>query len=516
MAWPPEEAAAHAAVVEALKRPSTYPYNPEAVDVRETHISYVFLAGESAYKLKKPVVLAFLDYGTRGRRLEMCHEEVRLNRRLAPSIYRGVLAVVPEGGGVRLEQADHPDAVQHVVWMRRFDEETTLAARVAAGAPAEADVDALGARLAQFHSDAPPAGRADPCGALRTQSDETFRSLFGLCRAPLAPLVAAAQRFTTAFLLARGGELEQRAAAGLVRDGHGDLRAEHVLVGDTVEVIDCIEFDPALREIDVGADLSFLVMDLERLGQPELARRLVTAYKAHGGDPGDDALVAFHGAHRAWVRAKVALISDREGAAAEAEQLLELGRRFSWRARRPLLLVVCGLSATGKTTLARELGRVSGAGVLSSDIVRKRLAGLAPTEHGEDEHYTPEFSRRTYAELGRLADHELRGSGMVVVDATFRDRSDRDAFTAALGRKLGDQTGVIECVAPPELRAERATARTRGASDATPEVVAAQTFEPLIDVEPGRHLIVRADRPVERVAADVEAWLDARLASGDG
>jgi uncharacterized protein len=504
-----------AEVVEALSRASTYPGQPQAVEVRETHISYVFLAGESAYKLKKPLVLPFLDYGTRERRLEMCHEEVRLNRRLAPSIYRGVLAVVPEGGGARLERADHPDAVEHVVWMRRFDEDSTLASMAARAAVREADIDAVGARLAEFHAAARVVDATDPCDPVRTASDETFRSLFRLCPPRLAPLVAAAQRFTTAFLLSPSGEFQARAASGLIRDGHGDLRAEHVLIGETVEVVDCVEFDPALRAIDVGADLSFLVMDLERLGQPELARRLVTAYAAHGGDPGCDALVAFHAAQRAWVRAKVALIRDRESAAAEAEQLLELGRRLSWRARRPLLLVVCGLSATGKTTLAWELGRVSGAPVLSSDIVRKRLAGLAPTEHGAAEHYTSEFSRRTYAELGRLADHELRGSGMVIVDATFRDRSDRDAFTAALGWTLGDETRVIECVAPPALRAERAAARARGASDAsdaTPAVVAAQHFEPLTGVGADKHLIVRADRPVERVAADVDAWLDDRLA----
>lgn len=459
--------------------------------VRETHISWVFLSGDSAYKLKKPIVLPFLDYGTRERRRWTCEEEVRLNRRLAPSIYRGVLALVPEGGGLRLDRADHPDALEHVVWMRRFDESGTLVAQ----ATCDPDIDAVAARLAEFHAEAPVVTGADPVDSVRAPAGETFDELDD------RPTAAAARRFTEAFIARRAADLRARADAGLVRDGHGDLRAEHVLMGDPLEVIDCLEFDAALRAIDVGADLSFLVMDLERLGQPALARRLVSAYRAHGGDPGDDALIAFHAAQRAWVRAKVALIGGREE---EAGELLELGRRLSWRARQPLMLLVCGLSATGKSTLARELGRISGARVLSSDVERKRLAGIAPAEHGPPELYTPEFSGCTYAELGRLADRELRRGGVVVVDATFRDESDREAFSAALGWTFGAETRVIECVAPMELRIERAVARTGDASDATAGVAAAQHFDPMR----AEHLVVRTDRAVEDLADDIETWLD--------
>jgi len=464
-----------------------------ATEVRETHISWVFLSGDSAYKIKKPVVLPFLDYGTPERRRHMCEEEVRLNRRLAWSIYRGVLALVPDGGGLRLERADHTQAVEHVVWMRRFDERATLAA-VADGDP---DVEAVGARVADFHAEVPAVRGVDPVAAVRAAAAETFDELRGL------PTVAAASRFTEAFLKRRGADIRARAEVGLVRDGHGDLRAEHVIMGDPVEVVDCLEFDPALRAVDVGADLSFLVMDLERLGRADLARTLVRAYAAHGGNPGDEALIAFHAAQRAWVRAKVALIGGRDE---EVEQLLALGRRLAWRARQPLLLVVCGLSGTGKSTLARSFGRVSGARVLSSDVVRKELAGLAPTEHGTPDLYTPGWNRRTYAELGRLADRELRLSGTVIVDATFRDQTDRDAFTAALGWTLGDETRVIECTAPPELRAVRAAARVGDASDADAAVATAQRFDPI----EADHLVLGTDRPAADLVDGVEEWLDVR------
>lgn len=362
------------------------------VEVHETHISWVFLAGDSAYKLKKPLVLPFVDYGTHERRRQMCHEEVRLNRRLAPSIYRGVVAVVPSENGFRFEHADHPEAVEHVVWMRRFREQHTLASRVVGGEVESADVEAVAALLAEFHAGATVLGGVDPCESVRAAADETFAELGVLCPPGLLPLVDAGRRFTKSFLHNHGTEMRARARSGRVVDGHGDLRAEHVLVEDgAVEVVDCVEFDPALRGIDAGADLSFLLMDLERLGAADIARELLSAYVAHGGDPGDADLVAFHAAQRAWVRAKVALVRARqlgESSSAEAQDLLELAQRLSWRARQPLLLLVCGLSASGKSTLAREIGRVSGVEVLSADLVRKRMAGVAPTDHARSEHYT--------------------------------------------------------------------------------------------------------------------------------
>jgi aminoglycoside phosphotransferase family enzyme/predicted kinase len=488
-----------------------------AVEIRETHISWVFIAGDSAYKLKKPIVLPFVDYGTRERRQHMCQEEMRLNRRLAPSIYRGVLGLVPDSAGLRLAAADHPDAVEHVVWMRRFREDRSLASMVARGAVGEADIEAVGARLAEFHAAAAIVSGVDQVAAIRAASKETFTALSELCPPRLRPMVLAGRRFTEAFLREHGSEIRARADAGLARDGHGDLRAEHVLIDGGVEVIDCLEFDPALREIDVGADLSFLFMDLERLGERALARSLVKAYVAHGGDPGRDALVAFHAAQRAWVRAKVTFIratqlgADRERARDDACGLIELARRLSWRARQPLLLVTCGLSGVGKSTLARELARISGAGVVSADAVRKRLAGLAEGESGRAEHYSPAFSRRTYAELGRLADREMRESGVAIIDATFRAQADRDAFATSLG-STGAKTRLVECVTPPELRIERAASRAVAAvdiSDATAEVAAAQRFDPLPASSDDRHLRVRMDRAVALVVSDVEAWLDA-------
>ena len=194
-----------------------------------------------------------------------------------------------------------------------------------------------------------------------------------------------------AVLAGRRAELRRRAAAGLVRDGHGDLRAEHVVLERGIEIVDCVEFDPALREIDVGLDLAFLVMDLMRRDE-RLAAALVSAYREAGGDPGDDALVAFFAAQRALIRAKVALVragqvdgADAARRRADAAALLELAGRLGWRVRLGAAAIVCGAAASGKSTLAAALAERAGATVLSSDIVRKELVGVPATARAPDE-----------------------------------------------------------------------------------------------------------------------------------
>jgi aminoglycoside phosphotransferase family enzyme/predicted kinase len=505
------------ALATALSRPEAYGAHVSVVEVRETHISWVFLAGDRAYKLKKPVHLPFLDYGTVGRRREMCEEEVRLNRRLCPRIYLRVMAVVPTAGGVALAPEHDPRAIDYVVEMRRFDESRTLAARVTHGGVEYPALVAVGRRLAEFHAAVPERDAPYATSALKHALDDNTATLIEL--APdreFARRAAALARFTDAFLLARHDELEARAAAGRVRDGHGDLRAEHVLLEHGVEIVDCLEFDPALRVTDVGCDLAFLTMDLEALGSPFAARTVLAGYRKAGGDPGDDALMAFFGVYRALVRAKVALVragqaEDRDRRIADARRRLALAERLAWRVRRPGLVVVAGLSATGKTTIAGLLADRSGVRRLSSDAVRKELLGIAPATRADAAAYRPSFNRRTYVELGRRARAELARAGGVIVDATFRNRADRAAFVGELGG-LPDAALVVECRAPRSVRLERARRRFSGASDADPSVVRRQTDPGGLteDVPPAQHVILRTDRPPEDALDDLAALLDAR------
>ena len=433
-------------LVSAMLDRSLYAHGPASVELRETHISWVFLAGDLAYKVKKPLVLPFLDYGTVERRREMCREEVRLNRRLAPRIYLRVIGVARDGERWWLTAEDDPAACEYAVEMRRVEERRSLAALAAAGTLLAEHVSATAAVLAAFHAAAPTAARERRrLAVLEATLDENVVTLRDSGLGVIEPSrLDAAEHFTRAFLAARRDELEARAEGGLVRDCHGDLRAEHVIVpeqGD-VYVYDCIEFSPELRQIDVAADIAFLVMDLTRLGAESLALLLIADYRRLGGDPGDDALLFFFASYRAWVRAKVACIraqelsggdAELERARGEAGELMRLGHRFAWRSRGPLVLVLCGVSGTGKTTVARELAAVSGWEHLSSDVTRKRLSGLDPTERGGAELYSRTRTIETYRELGTSAAARLERDRGVIVDATFHLLEERDAFRAGLG-----------------------------------------------------------------------------------
>jgi uncharacterized protein len=304
-----------------------------------------------------------------------------------------------------------------------------------------------------------------------------------------------------------------------VRDGHGDLRAEHVLLGPHPALVDAIEFDPGLRRIDVGLDLAFLVMELHAAERPDLAAALVWGYRDEGGGPGDDRLLAFFAAYRARVRAKVALIRAGQlpvasPAAAEsiqwAYQLLELGTRLLWQARGPVVIVVAGVTGSGKSTLARALAVRSRLSQLNSDVIRKRLAGVEPTARAPACAYGTAMSEFTYRELGRVAGE----GGGVIVDATFHRRRLREAFCEQVGDEA-ERVVFVECRAPAAVLARRVRARAQQAdriSDATLEVLRHQLAdgEPFDEVPAHRHVVVRSDQPVERLVAAVENALPYR------
>ncbi len=512
-------------LVGEMLEPAFYRDRPRSVELRETHTSWVFLAGELAYKVKKPVVFPFLDYGTPQRRREMCEEEVRLNRRLAPRIYLDVVGIARRGDRHSLTSEDDPDAIEYAVAMRRVDEERSVAALVARGELEPGHLEAIADRLARFHADAPvaPPERRDVKILVATLEE----NLSTLREAGAGILdrgrLDAAETFTHRFLAARLRELEARGQAGMVRDCHGDLRAEHVIVptDDPLYIYDCIEFNPALRQIDVAADIAFLVMDLARLGVEGAALRMIEHYRRAGGDAGDDALLAFLTSYRAWVRAKVACLRalevdagdpDRRSQEADARELLGLGHRFAWRARMPLLLVVSGVSGTGKTTLASRLGRLSGWAHISSDLTRKRLAGLAPSERGTEEHYSREMTMRTYAEMGRAARDELHRHGGVIVDATFHRRDEQTAFREGLANRA-PRLALVECKASKDVLTSRARAREADperVSDAGPTVLTRQLaeLEPFSEMALDARMQLVTDASPDELAARVEEFLD--------
>ncbi|MGD0197346.1 MAG: hypothetical protein ABSC56_05495 [Solirubrobacteraceae bacterium] len=473
-----------------------------AVEMRETHAAWTFLVGESAFRLKKPVVLPFLDYGNLDARRLMCRREITLNRPLAGDIYRDVRAVVRRGGRFQLVDDGAADAVAHVVEMRRYDETRTLAATLASGRITASELAAVARRVADVHA-AAPARRHDPeiLTRLKHAIDGDLELLLAHDQLFEPARVLAAQRFADAFLAGHAALLLERARCGNVRECHGDLRAVHVLLGEEIRIVDCVEFDDELREIDVAADLAFLAMDLAAHERTDLCQLLLDRYRMAGGDPGPDALVWFYAATKAWTRAKLSalLASDahaapgaRRAAADEAGELFALGERLSWQARLPLALIVCGPQDCGKSALAGEIATRSGLPVVAP--------GEAGTE-GVD-------ADRTYRELGTRAGEQIAKRGGVVVDATFGRRDMREAFAEAFGEKR--PALFCECCAPVDVLEGRA--RTRPGGDPH----AAERFDPLeSDIEPAHHLILRTDQSLAELYGDLVAMLDRHLARAD-
>ena len=511
-------------MLRALAMPAMYRGTPR-VAVHETHASWVFVAGEHAYKVKKPLALGFLDYSTLALRHNACREEVRVNQELAPGIYLGVRAVVRSENGFRIVDDGAPAAVEYVVEMRSFSDEQTFAGLITAGSLTRAHVRAAARRLAAFHrsADAVAGWGADRVLALWRRNVEELRH----AGPPAAWDLDVAAGFGEAFVRAHEPEFRRRARLGLARDGHGDLRCEHVLAGPPVRVVDRIEFDPRLRRNDIACDLAFLAMDLEASGEPWAACELLSAYRDAGMDPGTETLRSFYAAHWALVRAKVTLIAagEHDGAARveqlrRAQQLWLLGERLCWRARAPLAIVVCGPAASGKSVLAGELSRRSQMPVVSSDAVRKRLAHLAPSQPAREEHYSAGFTRATYEQLTREALLALQRREGVIVDATCRSRADRAVLLDGL-RGAGVPLLIVRCEVPLELSLERAARRLgdpQRVSDATPQIAEEQfgSFEDFDEVSEGTALRLDTAKVLDAQIAEIAGTADRRGLGGSG
>ncbi|HEY0822402.1 MAG TPA: AAA family ATPase [Ramlibacter sp.] len=449
----PDSPASSAALVDRLARRLQ-------ARVVETHISWVLLLPQLAYKLKKPVRLPFLDYSTRERRLHFCEEEVRLNRRLAPSVYLGVSRVT---GSADAPEFDGDGAVlDYAVRMRRFPDGALFSERAAAGSLAPADADRLAQRLAAFHVSAPVA----PTAAGPGLRERAFAALEG-CAGLLGPgerdalgswLAAEAARVTPLW--------QERRAAGHARECHGDLHLANLLELDgEVAAFDCIEFDDSLRCIDVIEDVAFTQMDLAARGHAALAWRFINAWLERTGEyeglPGLRLCLAY----RALVRATVEHLRAPGGDVARRYA----GQALAWsRSAAPRLVVTHGLPGSGKTFASQALLEQEGAIRIRSDVERKRLYGLemlaASREHGL-EIYTSDATRRTYERLFTLARQALLAGWPVVLDAAFLKHEER-AQARALAGSLGVPFAILHCEAPLEVLQERLRSRRGDASEA--------------------------------------------------
>ncbi|MFI8089519.1 AAA family ATPase [Streptomyces sp. NPDC086080] len=441
--------------------------------MHETHTAIVLLFGDLAYKIKKPVDLTFLDYTTVAARRAACEQEVALNRRFAPDIYLGV-------GETKLP---HTDEAEPLVVMRRMPAERRLSRLVREGAPVEDALRSVARQLAARHADAPRSPDVDVQGsrdALLSRWEASFAQVRALAgEVPLPDGVEEAARLVRRYLTGREQLFDARIREGRIVDGHGDLLAEDVFcLDDGPRILDCLEFDDRLRHVDGLDDAAFLAMDLEQLGAPESAASFLARYSEYSGDPAPPSLWHHYVAYRAFVRAKVSLIRARQGAhGAEA-----VSRRLVAATLRHLrtsavgLTLVGGMPGSGKSTLAGALADRLGVTLLSSDRLRKELAGIpaeqsAAAGYGEGL-YTPEWTSRTYAALLERAAVLLSSGESVVLDATWSDTGQRDAALRTAERTGADLVA-LHCQVPGEVSRARLGSRAAGASVSDADVAVA-------------------------------------------
>ena len=517
-------------LIAAMLRPEFYPNKPAEVELRQTHISYVFIAGDRVYKVKKNVKFPFLDYSTLDKRRHFCAEEVRLNRRLAPNTYLGTVGISRLGRAFSLDRDSRDSArsiEEYAVEMNRLPASRMLSALLLSDSVDSECLSAIATKLAAFHARAASAKAAiyGSPQAIAANLRENFHATRPFVdRTITGPSFTTIKTYSEAFQKEHAALMAGRVAQGRVREGHGDLRAEHICLVGEIEIFDCVEFDAALRYGDIASEIAFLAMDLDFFDCAHLSRQFESAYAAAARDPAMATLLPFYKCYRAYVRGKVESLkseeqeispADRQRASLQALRYFCLATRYTENRRKPILLIVCGLIATGKSTVAGLLSNLTGFPVFSSDQVRKKLAGVAPTSRRTDKFqkgiYAEQFTEQTYASLLEAADQCLANGNGVIIDATFAARRYRNQFIDLAGR-FDVPVLFVECRSIEKTIQERLIAREKDpneVSDANWVVYQKmrEQFESFSELPRNCHVELPTDQNLARALGKLQAKL---------
>lgn len=510
-------------LIAACARKLEREYGP--VRIFETHISWVLVGGECAWKVKKAVRFDFLDFSSLDARRRCCEEELRLNRRLAPEIYLSVAAI---GGSMEdpVLDGDGP-AMEYAVKMRSFASDALWSERIGQGLISPTDIDELAQTLATFHRDAAASPQASPWGspaALERIASEVFSGLAAMAPDDEARKEIAALRVA---LCQQATKLRpvfmERKLADRIRECHGDLHCGNVITLDgRSTAFDCIEFNDAMRWIDVMNDLAFLCMDLEYRGRSDLAYRLMNAYLEHCGDYAGLRVLPYYRTLRALVRCRVAWLRATQSTTngGEASRAWEEGRayleyaRSSGRAAQSAIVIMHGLSGSGKSVISGMVLERLGAVRMRSDIERKRLDGLSATDRsGGNGLYREVVTRKTYAHLESLAGAVAAAGWPIIIDAAFLKREQRNPFRH-LAARLGIPFIVLDVHASEDILRKRVAARAeqgRDASDAGVQVLQSQLAGAQALGAEEEHASIRIDTDAGIDASAVQKICDAIL-----
>lgn len=480
----------------------------------QTHVSVILLDGEQVLKFKKPVQFDFIDLRSLEERRRVCESEVRLNSRLCPGLYFGVVPITASGDGYHIG-GDSGEVVDYAVGMRQLSAEGMLDSRIARGDVTLDMIGAIAGKMARFHAGAEATPEIREKGGLATFAGNWRENLASFAAIDESILPSATRARIEAFALAESQRLEsllrRREEAGMVRDGHGDLRADAIWINprdaNDICIFDCLEFNERYRFSDTGLDIAFLAMDLEAKGRRDLSDLLIGLYCQASGDGELPLLLPLFKCYRAVVRGKVRSLfqqqpeveeAQRAAAREEAAALFQLAASYTAPPGKPRVVLVCGLSGSGKSFLAGAIAARMGAAVISTDVTRKKLAGVAPTEpipaaYGAGA-YSAEMTERVYASIIAAAEEQLVAGHAVVLDGTYTRREQRDAV-AAMAKRAGVPLLVAECRVPDDVireRQERRAGDSWKASDATWQTYLAQkaAADPIDEVPSASHLFI--------------------------
>jgi len=526
-----------------LLNPRSYPHQPRAVRLVQTHASFVFIAPPFVYKVKKPVNFGFLNFSTLEKRRHFCEREVALNRRLSPNVYLGVVPISTRNGRFMFGEGD--EVVEYAVQMRKLSERHFLDRLVERDEVVPGDLNRIAIVLKQFYEAQHPTEEIEAWGQidrLRISTDENFRQTSEFIGAAASSSLASTSdrrtavrrsspsnpptisrpafdtiRFYTDRFYARHQPLfASRIKEQRIRDCHGDLHLEHIHVTPrALHIYDCIEFNDRFRYVDVANDAAFLAMDLDYEGRPDLARYFATQMASALNDDGMPHLMDFYKCYRAFVRGKVESLhsvahaapeEERQASAERARRYFRLALQYAVAGSQPLVLVVMGRIASGKSTLAHALGAELGWEAYSSDYLRKKMAGFPLYERSSaaarKRLYSAAMTGKTYDRLLATAEAQVRKGHSAILDATFACREHRELLAARFGER-GITWRVLEAQANNAAVKQRLRAREAKpgeVSDARLEDFDSLThlYEPPIELSAGQRVKVRTSGPLDQ------------------
>ena len=509
------------AILSVLNNPDFYPHPVSTIQVEETHISTVFLTGDFVYKVKKPVDFGFLDYTTLEKRLRYCKQEVLLNKRLSQNVYLEVVVITREPTGYALNGPGKP--VEYAVKMRQLPKERTMLHLLRRGEFSLNMLRDLVQILVRFYQKTEKGPEIDAMGSrelIWVNIEEDFVQTNPFVSTVLNKVqFSDLHRRVRTFLNSQGELFDRRIKSGSIRDCHGDLRLGHIYFTDAISIIDCIEFNERFRYGDLASDLAFLAMDLDYNGFADIGQELLAEYARSADDSEIFLLVDFYKCYRAHVRCKVECLrygagdlSGREPHIAKerARSYFELAWRYADTFSRQTMWIVCGLSGSGKSTIAAELGKRMNLQCYRSDVIRKKLFGLSPeqqvvTAFGKSI-YTPTASDKTYEQLLLEARKEMSRGRSVIVDGTF-GRLEHRVLARGLAKQMEANLIFIECRCRQSTLRQRLSAREeqKSISDARLEHLKAQkqAFEPLDELWDSLHLAINTEQPLHQCVHEI-------------